>query len=110
MTHRTRTVDRREAPASEDTRPRLLFFHSPASGPCKRFDGLLAQVIQRGANHDTFRTYRIDTRSRPDLTDRFGVTTVPTLLVVEGGRIAARLEGKRRRREIEESLSRWLHT
>ena len=90
-------------------KPGLVFFYSPSSGACRRVEGFLAQVLQRRRNHDTFRLYRVDERTRPDLLRRFDVRTVPTLCVVEDKQVAARLEQPRGAREIERFLSPWLN-
>ena len=40
-------------------KPRLVFFHSAASGHCRRVEGFLAQVLQRRRNHGTFKVVRV---------------------------------------------------
>ena len=60
--------------------PRLLFFHDKRSGPSRRADGFLAQVLQRGHNHQTFLIHRVEVGQRPDLAQRFKVAATPTLL------------------------------
>jgi thioredoxin-like negative regulator of GroEL len=75
------------------------------SGNCRRVEGFLAQVLQRRSNHGTFKLYRVDEEARPDLVDRFGIERLPTLVVVEGKRVRARLERPRGCREIEEFLA-----
>jgi thioredoxin-like negative regulator of GroEL len=90
------------------TRPGLVFFHSSLSGQCRRVDGFLAQVLQRRRNHGTFKLYRVDEAERPDLVERFGVATMPTLVVVEGKSVRGRLEQPRGCREIERFLEPWL--
>jgi thioredoxin-like negative regulator of GroEL len=89
--------------------PRLVFFHSALSGNCRRVEGFLAQVLQRRRNHETFRLYNVAREERPDLLQRFGVSTTPTLVVVEGKTVQARLESPRGCREIERFLAPWLH-
>jgi thiol-disulfide isomerase/thioredoxin len=88
--------------------PGLVFFYSPVSGSCRRVEGFLAQVLQRRRNHGTFKLYRVDERERPDLVERFGVETMPTLVVVEDKVVRARLERPRGCREIESFLAPWL--
>jgi thioredoxin-like negative regulator of GroEL len=88
--------------------PGLVLFYSPVSGNCRRVEGFLAQVLQRRRNHGTFRLYRVDELARPDLVQRFGVETMPTLVVVEGKLVRARLEKPRGCREIERFLAPWL--
>ncbi|HEX3226756.1 MAG TPA: thioredoxin family protein [Gaiellaceae bacterium] len=89
-------------------KPGLVFFYSPVSGSCRRVEGFLAQVLQRRRNHGTFKLYRVDEKERPDLVERFAVGTMPTLVVVEGKAVRARLERPRGCREIESFLAPWL--
>jgi thioredoxin-like negative regulator of GroEL len=89
-------------------KPGLVFFHSSVSGSCRRAEGFLAQVLQRRGNHETFKLYRVAREERPDLIERFGIETLPTLLVVEGKSVRARLEEPRGCRDIEAFLQPWL--
>jgi thioredoxin-like negative regulator of GroEL len=98
----------REMTMREMTQPGLVFFHSQTSGRCRRIEGYLAQVLQRRRNHETFRYYAVASEQRPDLLERFGVAVMPTLLVVEGKAVAARLEEPRGCRDIELFLAPWL--
>ncbi len=100
-----------EAPAGVPVavqQPRLVFFHSSRSGPSRRVEGFLAQVLQRRGNHQTFRLLRVATEERPDLVARFAIESVPTLVVVDGNHVSARLEVPRGCEEIEQFLAPWL--
>lgn len=90
-------------------KPGLVFFYSSLSGHCRRVEGFLAQVLQRRRNHETFHLYRVDERHRPDLVERFGVESLPTLVVVQAKTVQARLERPRGCRDIERFLAPWLH-
>jgi len=89
-------------------RPRLVFFTSAVSGQCRRVEGFLAQVLQRRRNHGTFKLLTVRAEERPDLVRRFGVTELPTLVVVAERAERARLERPRGCKEIEELLAPWL--
>ncbi len=93
---------------AEAPRPGLVVFTSHLSGACRRFEGFLAQVLQRRQNHDTFTLYRVEEERRPDLVERFRVADMPTLVVVEGRAVRARLVQPRTSREIERFLAPWL--
>ena len=99
-----------EAAAERDgtQRPRLVFFYSPRSGRCRRSEGHLAQALQRRHNHDTFELVRVNVEKRPDLAERFQIAEVPTLVIVEDGRVAQRVVSPRGCRELERALGRWL--
>jgi thioredoxin-like negative regulator of GroEL len=85
-----------------------VFFFDGRSGKSRRVEGYLSQVLQRRHNHDSFRLYRVDVEAEPALVERFGVEEVPTLLVVDGKRVSARLSSPRGCRQIEELLAPWL--
>jgi thioredoxin-like negative regulator of GroEL len=90
-------------------KPGLVYFHSSVSGKCRRIEGYIAQVLQRRRNHDTFRYYAVAQEKRPDLLAKFGIELTPTLVVVEGAAVRARLEEPRGCRDIEQFLAPWLN-
>jgi thioredoxin-like negative regulator of GroEL len=96
------------AVAVDVVKPGLVFFYSSRSGSCRRTEGFLAQVLQRRKNHETFRLYRVEQGERPDLIERFRVERMPTIMVVEGKAVRARLETPRGCRDIERFLAPWL--
>ena len=98
-----------DATTTPESTPILLLFGSYTSGQSRRMDGFVAHVLQRRHNHATFR-YRIILREqRPDLFERFHVEDVPTLVVVDGGRVKRRLIGYHRPGAVEDLLAPWLH-
>ena len=90
------------------TKPRLVFFHSKFSGKCRRVEGFVAQVLQRRQNHGTFVLHQVDVEERPDLLERFQIDEVPTLVVVDGRHVKARLAHPRGCRDVEDLLAPWL--
>ena len=97
-----------QADAREKAKPLLVFVHSEVSGRCRRAEGYLAQVLQRRRNHETFSLRRLSAETRPDLVERFRVTALPTILVVEDKTVRGRLENPRGCREISAFLQPWL--
>jgi thioredoxin-like negative regulator of GroEL len=89
-------------------RPQLVFFHSRNSGRSRRVEGYLSQVLQRRRNHESFLLHHVDVEEHPELAERFRVTDVPTIVVVEQKRVKCRLESPRGCRDIEELLAPWL--
>lgn len=90
-------------------RPRLVFFHSPSSGRCRRMEGFISQVLQRRGNHETFELVRVSVDQSPQLAEKFGVEEVPTICVVEDRKLRRRIVNPRGARELERQLKRWLH-
>ena len=95
-------------PQPEKQRPRLLFFYSRTSGLSRRVDAYLAQVLQRHGNHKTFQLIRIAVEQHADLAERFRISELPTLVVIDDRKVRARLEAPRGRQSIEDTLSPWL--
>jgi thioredoxin-like negative regulator of GroEL len=87
---------------------RLVFFHSPRSGRCRRTEAHVAQALQRRRNHGTFKLIRVNVDERPDLAERFRIEVVPTLVVVEGRRVVRRIVSPRTTLELETALETWL--
>jgi thioredoxin-like negative regulator of GroEL len=94
--------------SAEDARPRLVFFYGRTSGPSRRVEAYLAQVLQRHQNHSTFALIRVEVGDKPELARRFAITEVPTLVVVAGRRVRARIEAPHDRVTIERALAPWL--
>lgn len=112
MSVQRRVEEAIEEQASEDQaveKPRLVFFQSSSSGRSRRVEGFLAQVLQRRANHETFRIYRVDADENAEIVERFRVETIPTLAVVEDRRVRGVLPNPRGCRDIEKFLTPWLH-
>lgn len=89
-------------------RPRLVFFHSRVSGPARRIDGYIANLLQRRQNHTTFLVQQVVVEDHPALAERFGVGDIPTLFVIERNRVRVRIENPRGRHDLEHALSPWL--
>jgi hypothetical protein len=88
--------------------PKLVFVYGETSGLSRRVESYLAQVLQSRGNHDTFDLVRVSFERQPKLVEQLGVSETPTLLVIDGGRIEARVEKPRNRLEIQAGLERWL--
>lgn len=90
------------------TRPTILFFQSARCGRSRRLESLLAQVLQKGRNHSTFRIRRVDVDVEPLLAERWRVEQTPVLAVIADQRVAARLDTPRNVADIRRALSPWL--
>jgi thioredoxin-like negative regulator of GroEL len=85
-----------------------VFFFSGSSGRCRRVESFLAQVLQRRANHDTFKLYSVDVEKHPKLAQRFKVGDVPVLCVIENGQVQGRLNQPKSGLDIQRFLAPWL--
>jgi thioredoxin-like negative regulator of GroEL len=90
-------------------KPQLLLFSSRLSGRCRRVDGFLAQVLQRRSNHATFELERVDVEEQPRLHASFAIDELPTLVIVEDGKLQGRIANPSGCKAIEDFLAPWLH-
>ena len=88
------------------TKPLLVFFTSPKSGPARRMDSTLAHLARKERHR--LQLTRVDVHERPDLAARFGVEDVPTLVLVCDRRVVERLEGRSSVPRIEAMLDQYL--
>jgi len=83
-------------------RPLLVFFTSERSGPARRMESLLAHIARK--ERDTLVVKRVDVDERPDLVEKFRISQVPSLALVVGKKVVARLEGRSTAPRIESML------
>lgn len=70
----------------------LVFFHSTTCGHSRRMDSLVDHFVR--GHRETLRLAKVDVDNRPDLADRFSVTTAPAILLLDDLYEVARLEGR----------------
>jgi thioredoxin-like negative regulator of GroEL len=91
------------------TEPKLLYFFSPRSGPSRRVEAFLDQVLQERKNHDVFSRGRVDVDQTPQLAEHFEVEDLPAIVVLEEGRVVRKVEGRVSVGRIRDALSPWLN-
>ena len=87
-------------------RPLLVFFTSQRSGPARRMESLLAHIARK--ERDSLQVKLVDVDARPDLAEKFRISQVPSLALVKGKRVVARLEGRATAPKIESMLDEQL--
>jgi thioredoxin-like negative regulator of GroEL len=69
-------------------------------------ESLLAHIARK--ERGTLRVKKVDVDERPDVAQRFSVGEVPSLALVSGKRVVARLEGRSTAPKIESMLDPYL--
>jgi len=79
----------------------LIDFWAPWCGPCRMQMPVLDQVAREVPEA---KIGKVNVDENPDLAARFGVNTIPCLIVFKDGAIASQFVGLRQPRELVEAL------
>jgi thioredoxin-like negative regulator of GroEL len=85
-----------------------MYFTSARSGPARRVESLLDQVLQERRNHEAFDRTVVDVDQDRSAAAQYAVEEVPTILVVENGEERCRIDGRPSVAALREALSPWL--
>jgi thioredoxin 1 len=87
-------------------RPVVVDFWAPWCKPCEAVTKILEQIGQQHA--DRLDVVGLDVDKNPEVASRYGVLTLPTAILFEGGEPRDEVLGARRREHYERAWRRWL--
>jgi thioredoxin 2 len=93
------TSDQFDRLIAQSSLPVVVDYWAPWCGPCRMVAPELKKVAARQSGHSV--VVKVNTDALPELGERFGIRSIPTLAVFAGGREVARTTGARPAEDIE---------
>ena len=78
-------------------KPVLLDFWAPWCGPCRMVSPIVDEIA---AERGDIRVGKVNVDEEPELAGQFGVMSIPTLVVMKGGRVVNQMVGARPKSQI----------
>jgi thioredoxin 1 len=82
--------------------PVIVDFWAEWCGPCRAVSPILEQIAEERA--DELRVVKVNIDEEPELQQRYGILSIPTIVLFKGGEPAAAAIGAQPKRMLEQSL------
>ncbi len=84
------------------SQPVLIDFWAPWCSPCRMFSPIIDQVAEENAGR--VKVVKVNIDEEPEMAQQFGVMSIPTLVLVKNGRVAATSVGLKPKQAVEAML------
>ncbi len=99
----TLTGENFEAEVLKSEVPVLVDFWAPWCGPCKMI-GPIVHELAEGLDASKAKVGKVNVDEQPELSSKYGVMSIPTLVVFKGGKEEARTVGVQSKEELAKML------
>jgi thioredoxin 1 len=90
-----------ESEVLESERPVLVDFWAPWCGPCRMVSPIVDEIAEET---EDAKVTKVNVDEQPELAAKYGVMSIPTLLVFRNGKLANKAVGARQKSAILELL------
>ena len=94
----TLTKNNFDAEVLNSEKPVLIDFWAPWCGPCRMVSPVVDEIAQE--SDGTYKVGKINVDEQPELAAKFGVMSIPTLIVTKNGKVASTSVGARSKQAI----------
>ena len=95
------TVEEFDGRINDTEEPVLVEFYSTECGPCNALRPVICELADEA---DGYRIYSIEAKDSAELTDRYNIMSLPTILFFKNGEVVTQSSGARPKAKILELL------
>ena len=82
-------------------KPVLIDFFATWCGPCRMVSPIVDEIAEE---HSEFKISKVNVDEEPELAQKFGVVSIPTLVVIRDGKVTGQSVGAKPKEDILEML------
>ncbi|PWM27168.1 MAG: thioredoxin [Oscillospiraceae bacterium] len=82
-------------------KPVLIDFFATWCGPCRMVSPIVDEIAEE---HSEFKICKVNVDEEPELAQKFGVVSIPTLVVIRDGKVTGQSVGAKPKEDILEML------